>query len=911
MTRIDAKESLEKLIEYYEGDFRHIKANFTEEDTKQKLIQPFFSLLGWDFTKDRDVSYERPGGKQSRVDYVFGNRHFYLEAKAGNVDSFDNLLQANFYAYNKGRFCVLTDFEAFKLIKPIKPSINKPQLAIVENFDLNYRDYLVCFDLIWDTFSKEAVLLKGSLEELLEAEKKKRRFFTIDEDFLNELEDWRKKLSLDIYLKNKKIIGSDEQTLTEFTQRILDRIIFSKFLEDREIEEIVLRGLVETKNIYPKMVRRFKEIGKAYNGLIYNPHDVDGISVGDQVLNGILNSLYDTPQKQSVYKFEHIPIEILGSIYERFLGKVLKVSPDSQRGIVRVVEKPEVARAKGVYYTPDFIVNYIVSNTVEKMFEGKSLAKVDNIKIIDIACGSGSFLVGAYSFLLNWYLDYYTNFPIKAKSDRAIINGKLTKKIRKEILVRHIYGVDIDPQACEVAQMSLYLKMLEDCPDIQREIQLSDLILPDMKNSIKCGNSLIGPDYFLESLIPDESEMKQLNVFDWNKYFPEGFDCVIGNPPYIDSETMTKEYPLLREAIQRTYSMTKGNWDIYIAFFEKGLGLLKPEGFLSFITPDKWLSKPFGEQLRRDTLEKIYSIFNAGRSVFKRAKVDAIVTTFSKRPKDSINIFDYVGTTIALKRTIKKSSLRPPYAYDGLFSDFVDFFKKIEAHSGRLSDLGVCENACATSDCYKLKKFIEEKAGTYERKNKLKIINTGTIGKYVSKWGQVKMVYLGDKYSRPVVQKDRFLDSFPNSYGQKSIKPKIIMKGLNLLDACLDIDGNTIPGKATLIIPSDNLDTLKLLLAIVNSNLVFLYLKEKYPASSYNQGTTFTKKMINDIPMPKIAESIKDKIVSLVDNILELKQQRLDTDTSVLERQINLHIYHLYGLTDDEAKTVDNWINGT
>ncbi|MEN6561117.1 MAG: DNA methyltransferase [Acidobacteriota bacterium] len=909
MTKQEAQERLSVLVGYFERNSRHIKANFTEEDTKQKLIQPFFSILGWDFTKDQDVRYERSGGKQSRVDYVFGNRHFYLEAKASNADSVDNVLQANFYAYNKSRFCVLTDFETFKLIKPIRPTKSKPQLATVETFDLTYRDYLSRFDQIWDTFSKEAVLINASLEDLLEEEKKRRKFFTIDEDFLTELEDWRKELALDIYLNNKKIVGADGQLLTEFTQRILDRIIFSKFLEDRGIEEKVLRDLIETKDIYPKMVLRFSAVGRAYNGLIYNPHTVDGLSVGDDVLNRILSRLYDTPHHQSFYNFGHIPIEILGSIYERFLGKVLKIRPENHRRLVQVVEKPEVARAKGVYYTPDFIVDYVVKSTVAKIFnKRRALEKVSNIKIVDISCGSGSFLVGAYSYLLSWYLNYYIKHPRKALSDGALLDGKLVKRIRKTILVRHIYGVDIDPQACEVAQMSLYLKMLEDCPDIQHEIKLSDLILPDMKNNIRCGNSLIEPEYFLDRLFTDPEEMKQLSAFDWRKYFPEGFDCVIGNPPYIDSETMTKEYPLLRRAIQDTYLMTKGNWDIYIAFFERGLGLLKSGGFLSFITPDKWISKPFGDKLRIDTINSIYSIFNAGRAVFKRAKVDAIVTTFSKQYQDSIKLYAYEGTEITLKRTIKKASLNPPYAYDGLFSGFIDLFKKMEARSGRLSDLGVCENACATSDCYKLKSYIEEKSSSIRKGDSLKIINTGTIGKYVSKWSQERMVYLGNRYLKPVVQRERFLREFPNSYGQKSIKPKLIMKGLNLLDACLDINGDIIPGKATLIIPSDNPETLKLLLAIINSNLLFLYLKEKYPASSYNQGTTFTKKMINDIPIPQITESIKKEIISLVDKVLQMRQQRIDADTEVFERAINAHIYKIYGLTDDEVKTVETWV---
>ena len=893
----ESKRKLKDLVEYFEGDFRHITNNFTEEDTKQKLIQPFFGLLGWDFTKDQDVSYERSGGKHSRVDYVFGNRHFYLEAKAINQNLGDNLEQANFYAYNKMRFCVLTDFQDFKLIKPIKPIKNKPQLSIVENFDWNYKQYLEQFDLLWETFSKESVLLGGSLDKLLETEKKKRKFYTVDEDFLNELEDWREHLAKDIYFNNKITIGSDGELLTEYTQRILDRIVFSKFLEDRAIEDNILRNLTGAENIYPKMVRAFKDVGRSYNGLIFNPHKVDDISVSDKVLNSILSSLYDTPNIPAVYKFDQIPIEILGSIYERFLGSVIKIHPDNEKGPVRAVEKPEVAKAKGIYYTPNYIVDYIVKNTVGKLFEKKSLEKVGGIKIADISCGSGSFLVGAYSFLLDWYLDYYKKYPSKAKEDRALLNEKLTKKIRKEILVRHIFGVDIDQQACEVAQMSLYLKMLEDCPDLQKEIQLSDLILPDMKNNIKCGNSLIGPDYFLNQLTPNEDEMKQLHIFDWRKNFPGGFDCVIGNPPYIDSELMTKEYPLLRGAIQQSYSMTKGNWDIYIAFFEKGLGLLKPHGYLSFITPDKWLSKPFGDQLRIDTIGLIYSILNAGRSVFKRAKVDAVVTVFSKALSDSLHIHYFANTEVLTKRVIKKRSLKPPYALDGLFSSEFDLLEKIESHSDRLSKFGTCENACATSDCYKLKKLIENQTGSIG-KGTLKIINTGTIGKYVSKWGQKEMVYLGNRYSKPVVQREKFLTLFPNTYGKKSIRPKLIIKGLNLLDACLDLEGNTIPGKTTLLFASEDLKMLKIISAIVNSNLTFLYVKQKYPASSYNQGTTFTKEMINNIPIPKISDSDKEKIITLVDKTLMLKQSNADADISIFEeKSIGLFINYMVLLT--------------
>jgi hypothetical protein len=171
------------------------------------------------------------------------------------------------------------------------------------------------------------------------------------------------------------------------------------------------------------------------------------------------------------------------------------------------------------------------------------------------------------------------------------------------------------------------------------------------------------------------------------------------------------------------------------------------------------------------------------------------------------------------------------------------------------------------------------------------------------------MVYLGSKYARPVVDRTRFLTAFQNSYGKKAIKPKIILKGLNLLDGCLDVDGTIIPGKTTLIVTSADLATLKLLLAVVNSSLAFFYVKEKYPASSYNEGTTFTKEMINDLPLPKIESKDKDDLVALVDKILAAKRANPQADTSAWEREIDQLVYQLYGLTEEEIKIVEGGNN--
>src|SRR3989442_1662126 len=122
--------------------------------------------------------------------------------------------------------------------------------------------------------------------------------------------------------------------------------------------------------------------------------------------------------------------------------------------------------------------------------------------------------------------------------------------------------------------------------------------------------------------------------------------------------------------------MTKGNWDIYIAFYEKGFRLLGNQGVLSFITPDKWISKPFGDAMRISTTDKIFSILKAGRSVFESVNVDAIVTLFRKLSQPSLRIYDYSGSEIRLKRLVSKNALKPPYAYDWLFSDFVELLAK-------------------------------------------------------------------------------------------------------------------------------------------------------------------------------------------------------------------------------------------
>jgi hypothetical protein len=218
---------------------------------------------------------------------------------------------------------------------------------------------------------------------------------------------------------------------------------------------------------------------------------------------------------------------------------------------------------------------------------------------------------------------------------------------------------------------------------------------------------------------------------------------------------------------------------------------------------------------------------------------------YSNSGKDSIKIRDFSGGNVSDMRTIQKTELVPPYYYDWMFSDQHSILSKIEESGVRLIKFGECENACATSDAYKLKPFIEDFNDSLNSDDYFKIANTGTIGRYVPRWGAREMVYLGDRYLKPVVEKSIFLREFSNSYGRKSENPKLIMKGLNLLDVFIDENGDFIPGKTTLIVTADHNNSLKLLLALLNHPIAIFYFKERFPAASYNKGTAESKLKCN------------------------------------------------------------------
>ncbi len=627
----------------------YMSSEYNETQVRREFIDPLFKALGWDMDNEqgnaeqwKEVIHEdaiKIGGFTKAPDYSFrlgGRRLFFLEAKKPAVNIKDDpgpAFQLRRYAWTaKLPISILTDFEEFVVYDTrIQPVItDKSSKARI--LAIRYEEYIDRWDEIASIFSPEAIR-KGAFDKYVESATQKRGTATVDDAFLAEIEDWREQLARNIALRNS---GVTQRELNFAVQCIIDRIVFLRICEDRGIEDYGrLQALLNGSDSYARLRELFYSADERYNSGLFHFHkekDREGapdeltprLQIDDKVLKDIFKRLYypDCP-----YEFSVLPTEILGQVYERFLGSVIRLTAG---GHAKVEQKPDVRKAGGVYYTPTYIVDYIVKHTVGKLLEGKTPQEVAGVTdawrpsanrhplaVLDPACGSGSFLLGAYQCLLDWHLEQYSKDldkwskgkePKLFRDHRGV--WRLTTVERKRILLTNIFGVDIDAQAVEVTKLSLLLKVLEgeNAETMRKQLAIfNERALPDLGANIKCGNSLIGPDFYAgrqEGLF-DEEEMHRVNAFDWSAEFAEimkrgGFDAVIGNPPYIRIQTMKEWAPTEVEYYKQHYrSASVGNYDIYVVFAERGLGLLAKPGRLGFILPHKFFNSQYGEPLRQ------------------------------------------------------------------------------------------------------------------------------------------------------------------------------------------------------------------------------------------------------------------------------------------------------------------------
>ena len=681
-----APQAVLDLVQRYEFNRPvYHKGQKNETELRREFLDPFFRALGWDVDNNKswseaykEVAHEDPiriRGQTKHIDYSFrvgGARKFICEAKKPAValkDDLDAALQLRRYAWNAGlKLSILTNFEEFAVYDCNVPLRKEDTAATARIAYFPYTEYEKRWDRIAAVFSPEGIQ-KGSFDKYVATNGEKHGTAGVDEKFLEDIENWRLLLARNIALRN---IGLSQEEVNTAVQLIIDRIIFLRICEDRGIEHYeTLHALSHTEAVYARVCDLFRLADDKYNSGLFHFAEEAGrdeipdtltpsLVIDDSVLKAIINRLY----YPSPYEFSVIPAEILGQVYEQFLGKVIRLSASHRAD---VEDKPAVRKAGGVYYTPAYIVDYIVKKTVGELVKGKTPREVAKLTIVDPACGSGSFLLGAYQFLLDRHRDWYIEHLVpvlkgrtaaapevqallpdpvasgKAKKEGAYelpiykvgtsdpskmrSDWRLTTAERKRILLHNIYGVDIDPQAVEVTKLSLLLKVLEEESEenVSKQLKLfAERALPSLHHNIRCGNSLVAPDYFdLRQAHPfNMEERKRVNAFDWQAEFPlvmkaGGFDAVIGNPPYVRQESIKDQ----KEYYQSRYAVYQGTADLYAYFIEKGISLLRPGGIFSYIVANKWMRANYGKPLRKFLLSKqIEEIVDFGDlPVFKAA----------------------------------------------------------------------------------------------------------------------------------------------------------------------------------------------------------------------------------------------------------------------------------------------------
>lgn len=641
-----AHDKVCKLIEHFASyaEVNYLQPSYQESEVRKDFIDPLFKALGWDVDHEcqhnpyeQEVKVESSlrvanASAQKRADYAFyltpnfRDVRFYVEAKKPSID-LDRKAEAHFqtlrYGYSAGTpLAVLTDFEQIRVLDcRCCPNLKDALEQVYVGW--HYTDFRdkENFARFYYLFSREAHAdgsYQRRIDELpkLKGSSKQRRLFgggyqPVDESFLLDLAKYREKLAKAF---KDADLSLDSAALTKLVQRAIDRLVFMRFLEDKQIEtEISVSKIGNSKNAWEAFQDVSHRLDNIYNGIVFKPLEFDDkrFKVDHDVFGGICKEI---AAENSPYNFDAIPIHILGSIYERFLGSVICITENQ----VKVEAKPEVLKAGGVYYTPEYIVRYIVEQTVGNIIRGKAPADIAIMKFADIACGSGSFLLGIFDELLRHHAEWY-NQPGRdklAKRDGCIKtedgHWKLSLMQRRDILQNNIYGVDLDRQAVEVAQLSLFLKLLESeraesthqyLLDFARDANMNKL-LPDLSGNIVCGNSLIGWDVASKLNLAEEQEVL-LNPLDFEVVFPQvmregGFDAIVGNPPYFSIDKTWGKNDFRIKAIKTAYPLIHNDKTDVLFYFlaratqlsKHGIGYIVSRAFLEAYKADKlrsWL----------------------------------------------------------------------------------------------------------------------------------------------------------------------------------------------------------------------------------------------------------------------------------------------------------------------------------
>jgi len=690
MSSEQRKQKLAELITEYNKFKEQNKLDLTSEETIRTWLNELLAIFDWDVRDTSQILQEKVlskaekeklkeiGSQNTRPDYTFKvarQKLTFLDAKDISVKILDDAeaaFQIKSYGWSILAPCAfISNFEEFA-VYDCTYTPERGQIANLGRLYFTLDDYIEKFEILEAHLLKENIY-KGKLDEIYSASFQGNRYVektTPDFKFAQQLSDFRIALATDILNNNADYIRNNSVNLSYIVQIIINRILFIRVCEARKIEEDGLLLSFKEKGFWNEFKNSsYFNFFEHYDGPLFDRiNAIHEIEISNEVFDQLLQVIY----YPSPYRFDVIPTKVLSDIYEIFLSKKLLIENNEVKDEI----KSEYLKTKGAVSTPQYIVQEIVRRTIpkQKLLE-EGIEALFNKKILDIACGSGVFAIEVYDYIEEIFreLFFISNHPDFQKYFVATNNDVIVNVLgKKAIMDNCIFGIDIDPEAVEVAKMSLSLKIIDTSEYLEsyNEIGLfGNKILNGVGSNIRCGNSLVESDILekFPALEHNEDEFLNTNIFDWeseqgfSKIFEEkgGFDYIVGNPPYVEVKHYNIDLPYMHLYIKTRFPSSKnGKVDLAIPFIERGIELLNPTGRLGYIVQKRFFKTEYGKKIREIITSSNYlsSVIDfETTSIFKDRITYVAVLLLDKSSSDSFSFKLYDGTPETLPSQLRET----------------------------------------------------------------------------------------------------------------------------------------------------------------------------------------------------------------------------------------------------------------
>jgi adenine-specific DNA-methyltransferase len=935
------EERIAELIDKYEHEANR---NQSEADLRADYIDLLFLALGWnvynnpgELTNYRREGYIRGAGYVDVGLEIAGQPALILEAKKfGALPSsveriaFDRTPEEKqLFRYARGKkipYCVLTNFECLHVF-----NADHERLVLAFDNPAQYLDRL--FELLHLSPEK---IKAGSLP----ASERQLEIKEIDETFLGSLQGWRELLANAIYQHNctNPTLQTDREfdfvKLMEAVQRILDRLILIRYADDREVllTYDVVEGMLSgyrKKGSYARPDELMRELmdfshrmDEHHNTTLFQAgHICERVTIPNEVLDKVMTEMNNI-------SFRKFTSDVLGNTYETYLGTKLVM----KNGEIRSEERRDIRKAGGIFYTPPAIVHHIVNSTLGRLiseFENESglhaIERVKKIKVLDPACGSGSFLIYAYRVLADFYrrinevienerLRLLTTSGTTDMFERVELFRQLPEPLSdypRHILENQLYGVDVDPEAAEIAAVDLTMQAFADTRRDKLPLILNE--------NIKVGNSLIsGTEETLRKYFGANYHDKR--PFNWEQEFDEimqggGFDIVVSNPPYVQLSMDPALEPGLKEYLLETFGFSMGRLNTFGFFMQRGGNLLKQHGFLSYIIPNTFLTQEYYRELRKFLLDncQVVAIATLEEMPFRGAIVENVIAVLkkesSKETRES-NVVSIVTLGRDEQRQVPQSIFSNNYNYTftiHLYGDLNAIRNKIEKLSTKLGNLLNVNQAIALKHDRASCLFKVTHGEEYK-----KVLDGRDISRYAIHWPGNFLLYDVEKI-HSCRREDIFLAD-----------EKILFRRVgDRIIAALDTERHYALNTLVVVTPKVEQVNLKFILTLLNSKLLnwyyMLFLKSTKKVFSEIQARQIKQLPVRQINFDSPTDkALHDSLVSLADKVLDLNKRlasfgdatskekdEISNEISQTTDEIDERVYELYVITEKEKQVIE------